>query len=205
IVDDLQFTITVSEPATPLIGALANRAGMIASPAQIEELGRADFHTHPIGSGPFMYVDRAHGDRIELAKNPDYWQDDLPVVDSVIYQVIADQNVAVLNLQQGQVDILQARSIADQIMPTLEADPNVVLDVQPGIGWQGLWLNTESAPFDNVDLRRALDAAVDRAAIAQVAYVGAAEPAWGPFSPRSPHYDGLIQERDAELVRELLA
>lgn len=200
-----EFVIRVDQPATPLIGALANRAGMIASPTQIEALGREGFRDHPVGSGPFVFSSRVRNSHIVLEKNPNYWQEGLPVADQVTYRIITDQDVAVLNLQSGQVDILQARSIADHIMPILDANPQIVLDVQPGIGWQGLWLNTLEPPFDNIWLRRAVDVAVDREVLVQVAYAGAAEVAWGPFSPRSPYSDGKQQLRDVEKAREYLA
>jgi len=205
VVDDYTFEVKLSQPFPALLGALTDRAGMMVSPTAFEELGADGFAQAPVGSGPFKFDSRVRGDRIVLVKNDDYWQADKALVDRVVFLVVPDENVAVANLLSGQLDVLQTRSIADQQIEVLKRNPNVTVEVVPGIGWQGIWLNTRVAPFDDVNVRRALSLSIDRDAIANVVFSGAAVPAWGPYSPATPFNDGRVQEQDIDAARELIA
>lgn len=205
VVDDYTVQVHLREAFTPFLGALTDRAGMIVSPTAVETLGEEGFAAAPIGSGPFRYDSRVRGDSITLVRNDDYWQEGQPLLDQVVFRVIPDENVAVTNLQSGQVHVLQTRSIPDQLVGPLTTDPRVQFEQIAGIGWQGLWLNTTQPPFDNPDLRRALDAAIDRDALVAVAYFGAAAPAWGPYSPATSYSDGQYPQPDLERAREFLA
>lgn len=205
VLSPLSFEIVLSQPSPAVLGSLTDRAGMIVSPTAMEELGREAFTQAPVGSGPFKFDSRVRGDHIVLVRNDNYWQEGEPLLDRVTFRVVPDENVAVANLLSGQLDVLQTRSIADQQIAVLQNNPNLTIEVLPGIGWQGIWLNTLEAPFDDVNVRRALSAAIDRDAIAAVAYSGAAVPAWGPFSPATPYNDGAKPVRDVEAARAFLA
>lgn len=205
VVDEHTFQIVLSQPFPAVLGALTDRAGMMVSPAAMEELGADGFTQAPVGSGPFRFDSRVRGDHIVLVRNDEYWREGQPLVDEVVFRVVPDENVAVANLLSGQLDVLQTRSIADQQISVLQSNPSLTVEVVPGIGWEGIWLNTRVAPFDDVNVRRALQAAVDRATIAQVVYAGAAVPSWGPYSPATPFNDGQVPVPDLEAARGYIA
>jgi len=204
VVDEYTFQIILAQPFPAVLGALTDRAGMMVSPTAMEAAGTEGFAQSPVGTGAFRFESRVRGDHIVLVRNEDYWRQGQPLVDRVVFRVVPDENVAVANLLSGQLDVLQSRSIADQQIGVLEQNPNVSVELVPGTGWEGVWFNTEVAPFDDVNVRRALDAAVDREAIAQVVYNGAAVPSWGPYSPATPFNDGEVPERDVEAARAFL-
>lgn len=185
VLDPYTVAITLKKPFSPFLGILTDRAGMMVSPAAVQKYGNDGFLNHPVGTGPFKFESRIKGDSITLVKNESYWRQGLPKADQVIYKVITDQNVAVVNLQSGQVDILDTRTIPDQQLPSLRQDKRVVLDVLPGLGYQGLWLNVTRPPFDDKWLRKAVDAAIDRETLVKVVFGDAATPGWGPFPPSS--------------------
>ncbi|BDG61644.1 ABC transporter substrate-binding protein [Caldinitratiruptor microaerophilus] len=204
VLDPYTVAITLQKPFSPFLGILTDRAGMMVSPAAVQKYGNDGFLNHPVGTGPFKFESRIKGDSITLVKNESYWRQGLPKADKVIYKVITDQNVAVVNLQSGQVDILDTRTIPDQQLPSLRQDKRVVLDVRSGLGYQGLWLNVTKPPFDNKWLRKAVDAAIDRETLVKVVFGDAAKPGWGPFPPSSPLYDGQVPKRDLAKTREFL-
>lgn len=205
VVDDYTFRIVLTQPFPAVLGALTDRAGMMVSPSAMEALGTDGFSQAPVGTGAFRFDSRVRGDHLVLVRNDTYWREGQPLLDRVVFRVVPDENVAVANLLSGQLDVLQTRSIADQQIGTLQQNPNLTVEIVPGIGWEGIWLNTRVAPFDDVNVRRALQAAVDREAIAQVVYSGAAVPSWGPYSPATPFNDGASAARDVEAARAFMA
>ncbi|MBX6351357.1 MAG: ABC transporter substrate-binding protein [Clostridia bacterium] len=182
-VDDYTVRITLKAPFAPLLYTLTDRAGMIGSPAAIQKEG-ADFQQNPVGSGPFVFVSRIKGDQIVLKKNPNYWKPGLPKADEIIWKVVTDENVKVVNLKAGQLDIINtvpAQSVAD-----LSSNPDFKVVSNASLGFQGFFLNVTQPPFDNVYLRRAVDEAIDRQALVNVVFQDTAVPGYGPFGPTSP-------------------
>ncbi|QIA27373.1 ABC transporter substrate-binding protein [Thermaerobacter sp. PB12/4term] len=203
-VDDYTVRIVLKQPYSPLLYTLTDRAGMMGSPKAIQEAGD-QFGQNPVGTGPFKFENRIKGDQIVLVKNPDYWREGLPKADRIVWKVVTDDNIKVVNLKAGQLDIIDtvpAQSIAD-----LRSVPNLKVEIGPGLGFQGIYLNTEKEPFNNPYLRRAVDLAIDRSTLVQVVFQETAEPGYGPFPPSSPAAaaSGEPPQRDLDQVKALLA
>ena len=203
VVDDYTVRITLKAPFTPFLGILTDRAGMMASPTAVQKYGE-DFLQHPVGTGPFKYEGRVKGDSITLVRNDNYWRGK-PKVDKLIYKILVDTNTSVSNLVSGQVDVLESTAIPSKQVPDLKKSPGVVVDVKPGLGYQGMWLNVTKPPFDNVWLRRAVDAAIDRKTLVNVLFGDVATPGDSPFSPASPYNDGVVPNRDLNKAKDYLA
>ncbi|HEY8393939.1 MAG TPA: ABC transporter substrate-binding protein [Thermaerobacter sp.] len=203
-VDEYTVRIVLKQPYSPLLYTLTDRAGMIASPKAIQEKGD-QFAQHPVGSGPFKFESRTKGDQIVLVKNPDYWREGLPKADRIVWKVVTDDNVKVVNLKAGQLDIID--TVPAQSVNELRSSANLKVEIGPGLGFQGIYLNTTRPPFDNPDLRRAVDLAVDREALVRVVFQDTADPGYGPFPPGSPAAaaSGEPPERNLDEVRRLLA
>ncbi|MEW6047682.1 MAG: ABC transporter substrate-binding protein, partial [Bacillota bacterium] len=132
-----------------------------------------------------------------------YWRPGLPKADKLIYRVFVDRNIGILNLQSGEIDILNA--IPARNVDALRKDQSVRLVIEPSLGYQGIWLNVTKPPFDNLFLRKALEAATDRDVLIRAALNGLAVPSYGPFPPASPVNDGgSPPERDLARAREYL-
>src|SRR5579883_1995862 len=78
---------------------------MMASPTAVQKYG-ADYFTHPVGTGPYKFVDWVKNDHTSLAKNTDYWNKDAVLLDNLTFKVIPDTTVRLTALKTGQVDMI---------------------------------------------------------------------------------------------------
>src|SRR5512135_1746007 len=100
VVDDHTVKLTLSAPFSPLLAALADRAGMIVSPKAAEAL-KDKFGTQPVCAGPYKFVERVAQDRIVVQKFDNYWDKGKIHVDKIVFQPIPDNAVRVANLRSG--------------------------------------------------------------------------------------------------------
>ncbi|HBY94122.1 MAG: ABC transporter substrate-binding protein [Ardenticatenaceae bacterium] len=87
-------------------------------PKYTEEVGREGFSKHPVGTGPFKFVEWAKGDHLTLERFPDYWQG-APKIERVTFKIIPEIATRVAGLQAGELDLIMQLT-PDQI-PTLES------------------------------------------------------------------------------------
>lgn len=197
--DAFTVEIRLNEPFSPLPSVLADRAGMMASPAAVQEQGD-DFANAPAGTGPFELVERVRGGDITLDKNENYWKEGQPKLQTVIYRGAEDENVHYTNLRSGQFDIVD--SVPFNQLGPLSRDDDFRVYNEPELGYQGMWLNTSTPPFDDEKLRRAVYTLVNREAIVSaVLRDRGGEVANSPFAPTSFAY-GQSDEFERGGVRE---
>ena len=216
VVDPTTVTLRLTEPYAPLTAQLADRAGMIMSPKQLQALGDK-FGTDPVCVGPFSFVSRTAGSEIVLEKATDYYDADQVKADGITYRVITDGNVRQANVKSGDVQI--AERIAATDVATLENDPAVKLIGQDSLGYQGISINIGNVagigqPVGKIDtplgrspeLREAFELSLDREVINQVVFAGKYKPGCTPLPPASPFYDEGIEctERDVEAAKTLI-
>jgi len=210
VLGEYEIRFDLAQPDATLLAQLADRAGMMISPAAAKEAG-ADFGTNPVCSGPFAFENRVAQDRIVLTKFADYWNADEINFDSVTYLPIPDNTVRLANLQSGDVHIVDRVSATD--LEQAKADPNVEIASAVSLGYQGITVNVGNGERANTPLgqdariRRALSLAIDREALNQVVFNGAFAAGNQPFPPNSPWYDKdhPIPARDVEAAKALLA
>jgi peptide/nickel transport system substrate-binding protein len=190
-VDPTTVQISLERPYSPLLYVLTDRAGMMVSPAAAQKEG-SNYALHPVGTGPFSFVEKIPQDHITLQRNPEYWEKGLPYLDRIVFRTITDDNARVANVKSGDVDMINIVPLPQVKELTREAS-------QPGarfrllergaIAWTAIALNVTKPPFDNTLLRQAFAAAVDRDTIANVVLQGAAYPAHAFFPNGTPAYD----------------
>jgi peptide/nickel transport system substrate-binding protein len=152
------------------------------------------------GLGPFVIESYLPGRTLTLARNPRYWKKDdrgrqLPYLDRLEFQIVADMNVEILQLESGAVDLMfsDLRPEDYASLRRLEGQGRVRL-VDAGISLDPpmFWFNLDPAAkasdprrgwLQATDFRRALSHAIDREAIVKTLYLGAAVPAFGPVTP----------------------
>jgi len=197
----------LSAPDAPLLAQLADRSGMMMSPAAFDD----DFSAQPVCSGPFKFKNRVAQDKIELEKFADYWNADQIKVDAVSYLPIPDSTVRLANLQSGDLDLINRLAATD--VEAVKSAGNLKYERADGLGYQGITFNTNNGakadnPFgQDPKLRQALSLAIDRNAINQVVFAGLNAPA-SQFVPAvSPFFDPAypVPERDVEKAKALLA
>jgi len=142
---------------------------------KFHDLNRIPFNEQPIGTGPFKVARWVRGDHIELVANPDYWRG-APKLKSIIVRMIPDENTEMNALRSHDVDFMLEPS--PNLYTTLKTMPGVkvVLDRSP----QALWMlmNTTRPPLNDVQVRRAIAYAIDKAALVDKFTGGSASIAW---------------------------
>jgi peptide/nickel transport system substrate-binding protein len=204
-VDERTVRLTMSEPFSPLLPSLSTFAASIYSKANFEEWGDA-FGEHPLGTAAFMLERWDKGDQVVLVRNPYYWQEGLPHLDSVIFKVVSDDNARVLQLQSGELDLIDF--VPPNQIEALESSGATIYRIDgTAVGW--MTINTAIPPLDEANVRCAMAYAVDREAIAQNVHFGYATPARSVLPSTTFFYDGSDAVNpvtyDLERARELLA
>jgi peptide/nickel transport system substrate-binding protein len=140
--------------------------------------------THPIGTGPFKFVEMKQNESIKLTKNPDYWKKDLPYLDGIEFTIIRNRATAVLAFVAGKVDI----TFPTEMTKALEADikkqdPTAICELAPINVSSNLIINRDKPPFDNADLRQALALSLDRKSFIDIVLQGAGDPGGALLPP----------------------
>ncbi len=204
--------LELSQPFVPLIAALADRAGMMVSPAAAESLGEG-FALAPVCAGPYRFVERVQLDRIVVERFADHWDADAYAIERIVFQPVPDSTVRVANLRAGDLDLIE--QVAPTDMAVLEDIDGIRLEAVTGLGSHYLQLNVGAADGSewatpltrDARLREALELAVDRPALNQVTNEGLFTPGNQPVPPTSPFYVEELPPpaRDVERARALLA
>ncbi|MBI2569864.1 MAG: ABC transporter substrate-binding protein [Candidatus Schekmanbacteria bacterium] len=197
----VRFTLTVAE--APFLADLAMSFASIVSPAAVEKWG-AEFSRHPVGTGPFQFVEWVKDDRIVLDANPSYWGG-RPKLDRIVFRAIPDSAARYLELRTGTLSGMDFPNPDD--LPKIRADASLQVLEQPGMNVGYLAMNTQKSPFDDVRVRRAVNFAVNKQAIVDHLYAGMGMVANGPLPPGMIGYAADIRgyDYDLETARKLLA
>lgn len=159
----------------------------------------------PVGTGPFKFRRWVQGDRVELARNPDYWGDAVKL-ERATFKFIPDAAAAVAAMLAGDIDAF-ANFPAPESLGQFEADPRFEVVVGSTEGETILAMNNGKAPFSDLRVRRAIAHALDRKAIVDGAMFGYGAPIGSHFAPHHPAYVDLTGRypHDPEKAKALLA
>lgn len=203
-IDDHVVQLHLTQRDSSLLGVLSDRAGMMVSPKAAEDKEQLD--RHPVGTGPFRFVEWQTGKRVRYERNESYWRDGLPYLDGLDIQVMSDVETRVNGLRAGQLDFIDA--LEPQNMEDLEDDSDIVVSNDPTVLQNMIWWNVSRPPLDDVRVRRALNMAIDREGLWAATMEGTGEPAWMPVPSQHWAYaDELVPTfaYDPEIAKELLA
>jgi peptide/nickel transport system substrate-binding protein len=200
VIDPLTVAVTLAQPDGMFLFNMAWGNAVIVSENSI-----ADIATAPVGTGPFTMANWAQGDRIELARNPDYWGP-APALETATFRFISDPTAAFAAMMAEDVDVFVGFP-APENLPQFEADPRFQVLSGNTEGETILAMNNAREPFDNVLVRRAVTHAIDRQAIIDGAMFGQGTPIGTHFAPHNPDYVDLLENSafDPDLSRQLLA
>ncbi len=189
-----QVTLVFATPFRPALPNLANDSLGIVDPIALQKEGKTKFCQYPIGTGPFMIQNYAPGgSQITLAKNPLHnWETDWAInkgaayLDKIVLQPIVSDSTAMSDLLSGGVDV---SLVAGSQIGRLQGNTSIKQYRELGQFLVQLGFRTNEAPFDSVDVRRAISEAVDRNALIKVALNGLGVPAYSPVGSNIPYYD----------------
>ncbi|MEZ5666689.1 MAG: ABC transporter substrate-binding protein [Alphaproteobacteria bacterium] len=186
--DDATVVIRLSQPNATFLHVMAINFSF-AVPREVVEQYGADFGKHPVGTGAYALTEWALGQRLVFDRNQAYYREGLPKLDRIVFEVGQDPSVALLRLQNGEVDIL-----GDGIPPAnfVEVSQNpdyadqIVEGGQLHTGY--VTMNVLMPPFDDVRVRQAVNMAINKDRIVRIIN-GRAVPANQPLPPAMPGYD----------------
>lgn len=161
---DWEVTVHMSTPDSLWQYIPATSGCQITSQAYFEahkdSFGNADGGT--LGTGAYKYESWDSGSQVVLTKNEYYWGD-APDYDKVVFNVISDPSAMALAAASGQVNLIITPSI--DTISTYESSSAVTVHTKDGLGNTLVSFNCQKAPFDDVNVRRAVASAIDAASI----------------------------------------
>ncbi len=201
--DDSTVVFTLKRRNAPFLANLAMGFASIVSPTAAQKYGE-DFFKHPTGTGPFRFVEWVKDDHITLERNPDYWGEKTHL-DRVVFRSIPENTVRYLALEEGSVQGLDGLN-TDLARRVVDAGKYNLL-TQPGMNVGYLAMNMDKLPYDNKDVRLAVNFAINRDAIVKGLYGGFGTPAVNPMPPTLWGYNRTIQPYayDPAKAKQLLA
>jgi peptide/nickel transport system substrate-binding protein len=200
--------LRLSRPDAALLGMLATRASYVVPRDEVEKHGT--LQKVAVGTGAFKLAEHVPGDFARYVRNDQYFEPGLPYLDGFTIKVIKDESSRLAALRKGTVDVVWIK--ATEIEELARKEKGVISAETPEARHLYVWLNTRQAPFNNVKLRQAVAASLDRKEIIDTVLLGrgklttAIPPATVPFvlSPQEtaalPFY-----KQDVGLAKRLMA
>lgn len=177
VVDSQTVRITLKEPFSAFINAMAHPSAMIISPAALQKYGK-EIGQNPVGTGPFKFVEWKPSEYMKVAKFDGYWNKGYPKVDTLTFRTVPDNNTRAAVMQTGEAQF--AFPIPYEQIAVLEKNPKLdVIDDSQSIMARYLSMNTQVKPFSDVRVREAINYAINKQALAKVAFSGYATPLAG--------------------------
>ncbi len=206
VIDDKTVEITLSRPDATFNHVMALNFASIVPREAVEASGQ-DFGREPVGSGAYRLAEWTPGQQLVFERFDDYHRENLPKLDEITFQIGLDPNVALLRLQDGSADILGDGIPPAQflnVMNSPEWSDNVIEGGQLQTGY--VTMNTRMEPFDDVQVRKAVNMAINKDRIVRVIN-GRAVPANQPLPPTMPGYaeDYEGYPYDPEAAKAMLA
>jgi peptide/nickel transport system substrate-binding protein len=179
--------IRTKQPSPALPAALALYANGIV-PKDFGGKSQTAFFRAPVGTGPFMVKSFQPGATLTLQRNPHYWQEGLPYLDTVQMAGIADPNSRTAQLQGGEQDIIASPPWSQ--IASLKQNPATQIVTSPLARVDLFYVNAEAGPLKDKAVRQALSLALDRSVIARTTLAGLGEPAGSFLAPTVPGVSG---------------
>ena len=195
--------VKLKHPWAPLIADLALFSNAVV-PNNYGGKTMDAFYQAPVGTGPFKWDEWKRGQYLKLVANTNYWQKGYPHLQSVTFNVVPDSNTRKLQVQGGQADIDEYpdwstfQSVGSSAV-TAKTFPSTELDY--------VAFNEAKKPFQDVHVRRAISAMIDRQAIVKAVLFNHGTAANSLLMPGVPFYQKSTPgiTKDAALAKKELS
>ncbi len=205
---DYKVTFVLNRPEAPMIANLGMDFASIVSKEYADKMLAAGtpemVNQKPVGTGPFKFVGYQKDAVIRYAAHDGYWDGATPI-DNLVFAITPDASVRYQKLKAGECHIMPYPNPAD--LKAMGEDPDVNLINQEGLNVGYLAYNTQVPPFDNVNVRKALNMAINKQAILDAVFQGSGKIAKNPIPPTIWSYDDSIVDDpyDPDKSKALLA
>ena len=206
-VDDMTVKFVLNKPEAPMIANLGMDFASILSAeyaAQLETSGTKDnLNQQPVGTGPFKFLAYQKDAVIRYQAHGDYWGGK-QAIDDLVFAISTDSSVRIQKLLAGECHVTLQPNPADLDM--LRADENLQVLQQEGLNVGYLAYNTTQPPFDQAEVRKALNMAINKEAIIDAVFQGTGSIAKNPIPPTMWSYNDAIEDDpyDPDAARAML-
>lgn len=198
----------LNAPEAPFLADLAMDFASIHSAEYADAMLKAGtpekFDQNPVGTGPFQLVSYQKDTTIRYKAHPAYWRGKA-AIDDLIFAITTDASVRYAKLRANECQIMALPNPADLV--SIQKDPALRLETQPGLNI-GFWaFNTEKKPFDDKRVRQALNMAVEKKRILDAVYLGTGENAINPIPPTIWSWNETVKDYpyDPDKAKQLIA
>lgn len=204
-VDDYTVKFKLTRPEAPFVANMAMDFASILSAEYADAVADNPemLNQQPIGTGPFSFVAYQKDAVIRYERFDDYWGEPAKV-ENLIFAITPDASVRYQKLQAGECHVMPYPNPAD-IAAMKEAEGIEVME-QEGLNVGYLAYNTTQAPFDQPEVRKALNMAIDKQAILDVVFQGSGKVAKNPIPPTMWSYNDSVEDDpyDPEAAKQML-
>lgn len=207
-VDDYTVKFVLNRPEAPMIANLAMDFASILSAEYADKMMEAGtpelVDLQPVGTGPYQLQAYQKDAVIRFTAHPDYWRGKA-AIDNLIFAITPDASVRYQKLKAGECHVMPYPNPAD--LEAMSKDPDINLLQQEGLNVGYLAYNTQEPPFDRVEVRKALNMAINKQAIIDAVFAGAGTVAKNPIPPTIWSYNDDVQDDpyDPEAAKKMLA
>jgi peptide/nickel transport system substrate-binding protein len=170
-VDPSTVRVQLTKPVASFLYNISIWPAFILPKNLVEKQGKA-FFNHPVGTGPFMMQEFAKGSHITFARNPNYWERGKPYVDSVRFNFVSDSNTRILALRARDAQVMDVVPFSQ--IKSLRSDKNIVVQAAKVPLFLGLWLNHQRPQLADLNVRKALQHAINRPLLNKQIFAGLA-------------------------------
>jgi peptide/nickel transport system substrate-binding protein len=169
---DYESIFRLRRPQPSLLALLASGY----SPVYPCHVTARDMRSHPIGTGPFKFVEFKPNERMVVSRNADYWKPGRPYLDGIEYTILPDRSTAVLAFIAGKFDLTFPYELTMPLLRDVASQaPRAICEIDPTNVSINLIVNRDGFPFDNPNIRRALGLALDRNSFINILTEGQAD------------------------------
>ena len=207
VVDDYTVRFNLSQFQAQLLNTLATtRAAWVLSPTAVKTQTKEWCMTHPVGTGPFKFKDFKRDVSLRFEKFDGYWQKGKPYLDGIEYIFIADQTTGLMAFKTGQAHVNLSANARDASELQGMGKYDITQAPASVMACAGDSANPKS-PFADIRVRRAVEHAIDREAIAKDMGYGFYRAVNQPFPPASWAYNPAVigYPYNPQKSKELLA
>jgi len=229
-VDDLTVRFKLARPQASFLVKTTERASgralTIVNRRALSELGEAQYGLTPVGTGPFRVAEHVSGQVLRLAAFENYYDPERPKLEGVNIRPIVEAEPLAAALEAGDIQIVGGAPVPAELIERFEANPEILVDIQPRPGFYAIYMNPWRDPMRVEDFNKPLDEllkepgfmvraalarALDRERFVEVGNFGYGVPSYGSINPALGFmYDPAIAEKSKQRyqpdsARELLA
>jgi peptide/nickel transport system substrate-binding protein len=168
--DPLTLTVTTNKPDPSLLFNLSD--GLFGV---VERGAGRDEGLHPVGTGPFKFVDQVQDKEVVVERNADYW-DGAPKIERVRFAVVPDTITNALEMKKGSGDV-ESDVLTMDMVHSLRGQKNLIVETGPGARVVYANFNVRDPALRDPRVRQAIACAIDKQALIATLWRGAARPA----------------------------